>query len=64
MPVKFWERVSYAQFLHDGSEVMVSAPKWMRIDYGDDRSHCVGAFELPIIKPDTIVPVIEVDLKE
>lgn len=63
MPVKFWERVSYAQFLHDGSEVMVSAPKWMRIDYGDDRSHCVGAFELPIIKPDTIVPVIEVDLK-
>ncbi len=63
LPVKFWEKIAYAQFLHDGSEVQVCEPYWKRIDNGDDKSDLRGTLTLPVIKPDVEVPVIEVFLK-
>lgn len=63
------DRVDYAQFLHDGSEV--------RFTGGDDPfsrvSDLVAArwreskslsFELPVQRPDVVVPVIEMFLRE
>ena len=64
LPVKFGSKIAYAQFLHDGSEVLVSAPAWRRIDTGDDKSVLRHTLGLPVIKPDVEVPVIEVFLKD
>ncbi len=47
LPIDFIDKVGYAQFLHDGSEI--------RRDQ--------GGFVLPTTKPDSVVPVIEVYLK-
>ena len=51
------DKIEYAQFLHDGSEVKYNPNK------GFVCSKMDNAFVLPTIKPDTIVPVIEVFLK-
>ena len=64
LPVKFGAKIAYAQFLHDGSEVLVSAPAWRRIDTGDDKSVLRYTLGLPVIKPGVEVPVIEVFLKD
>ena len=45
-------KVEYAQFLHDGSEILFDGEK--------DGS---VSFKLPAIKPDVVVPVIEIILK-
>jgi alpha-L-fucosidase len=58
-------RVEYAQFLHDGSEVKFKAPgeaAWAGL--GDSRYKEMMAFNLPIVKPNVEVPVIEVFLKK
>lgn len=58
-------KIKYAQFLHDGSEVLFDEQKneaEMSIDLltvNDDSVY----FRLPVAKPNTIVPVIEVILK-
>ncbi len=51
------DKVEYAQFLHDGSEV-----KFNPAD-GFVCSKMDNIFLLPTVKPDTLVPVIEVFLK-
>ena len=51
------DRIEYAQFLHDGSEVRYN-PK---VGFAGHRQD--NAFLVPTIKPDTLVPVIEVFLK-
>lgn len=43
----FMDKVAYAQFLHDGSEILMDK----------------DGFKLPIAKPNTVIPVIEVFLK-
>lgn len=55
-------KVEYAQFLHDGSEVLMSGiPDWqleqMQIKEG------TLILNLPVKKPDVVVPVIELKLK-
>lgn len=58
------DRVQYAQFLHDGSEVAIKAP-------GRTADHCNPAattantllLELPTPRPEVTVPVIELFLK-
>lgn len=45
-------KVEYAQFLHDGSEILFDGEK--------DGS---VSFKLPAVKPDVVVPVIEIILK-
>ncbi len=58
------DKVEYAQFLHDGSEVKIldltGQHGNMAIDEGDNTL----TLELPVIQPDTVVPVIELMLKD
>ena len=57
----FSDKVAYAQFLHDGSEVRVREPVKRNAQNGDGDTSAY--FELPILKPDVEIPVIEVLLK-
>ena len=52
--------MSYARFLHDGSEVGIEMPEKesLRLDVNADML----TLHLPIKKPDVIVPVIELTL--
>ena len=56
-------QVEYAQFLHDGSEVLFNDGKMKH--FGDalpaDESQVV--LYLPPVKPNTLIPVIELFLK-
>ena len=63
IPFGFSDKVRYAQFLHDGSEIVIR--------HGDVITHAqagdVGTrdnFVLPMLKPSVEVPVIECFLKE
>lgn len=50
-------KVEYAQFLHDASEVRFSAASW-DVETGGDTL----TLELPVRKPDVVVPVVELFL--
>lgn len=54
-------RIKYAQFLHDGSEIKMSAPgnRWTTADVSNDVS-----LALPVLKPNVEVPVIELILQD
>ena len=57
-------KVDYAQFLHDGSEVLLHRGRACEhfgeaVPEGDD----LLVLELPPVKPNTLVPVIELFLK-
>ena len=57
------DKIDYAQFLHDGSEILYTVGS---VDhFSEARTHKDGlvAFKIPQIKPNMIVPVIEVFLK-
>jgi len=58
------DRVQYAQFLHDGSEIALEAKDWTanhaRESFGSKN---VLMLELPTLKPNVTVPVIELFLK-
>lgn len=61
------DRIEYAQFLHDGSEVLYTVGKSSegvgdRVGLGDDENAVF--FRLPAVKPHCLVPVIEVFLKD
>ncbi len=49
----FADRIDYAQFLHDGSEIL----------YDIDEKKNAVTLHLPVVKPDVTVPVIEIMLK-
>lgn len=56
-------KVKYAQFLHDASEIRITAP------YGHHMQGSIATendlnLRLPVIKPDVEIPVIEIFLKE
>jgi len=57
-------KVEYAQFLHDGSEILFSEGKPADM-IGDHYLEMDGPvfFRLPTVQPDVLVPVIEVFLK-
>ncbi len=56
------DKVKFARFLHDGSEVLMNAiPDWQLTHFGLDKSALV--LTIPIKQPDTVVPVIELTLK-
>lgn len=59
--IGFGGRVAYAQFLHDGSEVRLREPARRHAQNGD--SDTSAYFEVPILKPDVEIPVVEVFLK-
>ena len=57
-------KIEYAQFLHDGSEVLYSEGKsglWNINDSSINNDSVV--FQLPTVKPNVTVPVMEVILK-
>ena len=62
LPVEWLERIEYAQFLHDGSEIFLRPPREHHSQTGD--THQVGGLVLPVKKPDVSVPVIELWLKK
>ena len=55
-------KVSYAQFLHDASEIKLKKQKGAWLDEVDDSQHTV-TLSIPIEKPDVQIPVIEVILE-
>lgn len=59
LPFAFADRVSYARFLHDASEVRIGKGKKTEGD-GDEKP---DVLRLPEVEPDTILPVVEMILK-
>jgi alpha-L-fucosidase len=55
-------KISYARFLHDGSEVDIHMPGWELKQL--DLHTKTQILSLPIKKPDVVVPVIELTLKK
>ncbi len=59
----FAGKVDYAQFLHDGSELRFQEKSIPHFSEGRSTSEDLLVITLPIVKPNTIVPVIELFLK-
>ena len=57
-------KVDYAQFLHDGSEVLFSEGKPEHFGEGLPESPDLLVLNIPPVKPDCLVPVIELILKD
>lgn len=68
-PFKFLEmkniagKIEYAQFLHDGSEILYGEDTTNDIYVGAKTCEKIVAFSIPEVQPDMINPVIEVILK-
>jgi alpha-L-fucosidase len=56
-------RVDYAQFLHDGSEILFTEKNSNHFSVGRLEADDLVVFNIPQIKPQMISPVIEVFLK-
>jgi len=59
LPIVFSEKIAYAQFLHDGSEVLIKQPKHVS---GELRTDVPASLMLPVRKPNEEIPVIEMFL--
>ena len=58
-------RVEYAQLLNDASEVSTRLDEWSAGQYGGSSGTSKTlSLELPVLKPDVTVPVIELYLKK
>jgi alpha-L-fucosidase len=55
------DQVAFARFLHDGSEVSLKLSDWTSRHLQAGENTLV--LELPVVKPDVVVPVIELELK-
>ena len=58
----FEGKIDYAQFLHDGSELLCKEGVELMADGGNIKT-TAPVIELPVVKPNVIVPVIELFLK-
>ena len=56
-------KVDYAQFLHDGSEILFVEGGKFHFGEGVREDDNMVVFKIPVLKPDSIVPVIEIILK-
>jgi alpha-L-fucosidase len=58
----FGDKIKYAQFLHDASEIKISKPygHWVKQELGENDVN----LSLPVNKPEIEIPVIEVFLKD
>ncbi len=57
------DRVKYAQFLHDGSEIVLEAKDWTAVQARETAGEASSLLlELPTLKPDVTVPVLELFL--
>ena len=62
LPIEWLDRIEYAQFLHDGSEIKISAPRKHHLQCGEQKKF-FGGLVLPTRKPAVEIPVIGVWLK-
>jgi len=60
-PEGLGDKVACARFLHDGSEIPRKLNDWVSQHLQASENALI--LELPIIKPDVVVPVIELELK-
>ena len=60
LPITFADRVAYAQLLNDGSEVLIQQPRHVS---GAIRKDMPASLMLPVRKPHTEIPVVEMFLK-
>ena len=63
LPLAFLDKIEYAQFLHDGSEVKIQPPATHHSQSGDQKG-ALGGLVLPVKKPAVDCPVIECWLKQ
>ena len=61
--VPFADRIEYAQFLHDGSEIKLKLAPAVHAAEGSHYENA-GGLILPVIKPDVTIPVVEIFLKK
>ena len=59
----FGGKIKYAQFLHDASEIRPGMPV-ANVTYVETLAGGDLILDLPIVKPDTEIPVIELFLKD
>ena len=57
------DKVEYAQFLHDSSEIIMKKGSEQHFMHGSSLSDDTLILRLPHVKPRVIVPVIELFLK-
>lgn len=57
-------KIEYAQFLHDGSEVLFDEKTIESFSECKTEDETLVSFRIPIVKPNVIVPVIEIFLKD
>ncbi|MBQ8393300.1 MAG: alpha-L-fucosidase [Clostridia bacterium] len=57
------DKIDYAQFLHDGSEILYSVGSVDHFSEARSAKEGLVAFKIPAVQPNTLVPVIEVFLK-
>jgi alpha-L-fucosidase len=63
LPLAFIDKIAYAQFLHDGSEIR----RRLRISHhsqSGEQISAMGELLIPVVKPDVAVPVVELFLKK
>ncbi len=60
----FAGKVDYAQFLHDGSELRYEENNISHFSEGRTHSDNLLVLKLPVVKPNVLVPVIELFLKK
>jgi len=56
-------KVAYAQLLHDGSEIKFTEREVQHFSVGAAKNDGLLVLELPVVKPDVTVPVIELFLQ-
>ena len=61
LPITFSDKVEYAQFLHDASEVQIKQPRHVS---GTLRTDVPASLMLPVRQPNVEIPVVEMFLKE
>ena len=62
LPLEFLDKIDYAQFLHDGSEVKLVSPAKHHGQSGE-QAGALGGIKLPVKKPAVEVPVVEMWLR-
>ena len=60
LPITFADKVAYAQFLHDASEVRIRQPLEVS---GEVRKDVPASLMLPVKKPNVEIPVVEFMMK-
>ena len=58
----FKDKMKYAQFLHDASEIKIAKPRghWVKQELKDNDIN----LSIPVQKPNVEIPVIEIFLKD